>query len=290
MRFIIYLVFLSFIYSIPLIAVEDKIKSLDLSGNTITDLKEIVRRYPDLQELSLANSRIDHLEPLLSLSDLRVLDLSGCACLNDDSLATLAELKNLEVLSLEKLAQLTDRGLSHLSTCPKLKYLDLSWNTGFSDASLKPLPPSLKVLSLLRCSQLNDLKNLAHLPQLKSLDLSHCSQLREEALQDLLHLKIRHLYLWNWGQLTDHGLKLIGQMDSLTKLDISYCPQITDDGLIELASLTDLQNISLSHNFRITDNGIKHFMDRHPHLKSIDLHGCFQISQETREKLKNASK
>lgn len=90
MKFTILL--LTFICSLSLIAAEEQ--------HTIADMKEFVRHNPDLQVLSLAYSQIDHLELLSSLSNLRVLDLSGCIYLSDDALASLTELKNLEVLSL----------------------------------------------------------------------------------------------------------------------------------------------------------------------------------------------
>ncbi len=97
---------------------------------------------------------------------------------------------------------------------------------------------------------------LQYTPQLTTLSLAFCSD---------EHLRI----------ISESGLK-----SSLQRLDISCGYDISNDSVKHLITLVHLQTFKLLNGISITDKAIPHFTTfiQNSRLKSLDLSGCFMIS------------
>ena len=218
------------------------------------------------QSLNLTCSQISSLQPLVKLTSLQSLDLSGCNRISD--LERLAGLTSLQSIALSGCAQISD--LQPLAGLTALQSLDLSGCEQISD--LQPLArlTLLQALNLSRCRQIGDLQPLVKVTSLQSLDLSGCNQISD--LQPLAGLtSLQSLDLSGCKQISD--LQPLTGFISLQSLSLSECEQIGD--LQPLVKLTSLQSLSLSECELISD---LQPLAKLTSLQSLDLSGCKQIS------------
>ena len=110
---------------------------------------------------------------------LTVLDLSGCIQLGDAGICSIVTLCSRLQTFIAKFSPAGDATCQALSKCSNLETLDLSGSLPSRRglASLAPLAPTLRSMSLSRCTAIND-TNLCELlwlfPNVKSVDVRGC--------------------------------------------------------------------------------------------------------------------
>lgn len=116
----------------------------------------------------------------------------------------------------------------------------------------------------------------ATLPKMHTLDLSHCDHVNEKVLKriaDML-LNLRSLKLTHISGLSDAALsELVYTCHSLSSLDISYAKSLTNVSLYSVAKFCTirLRELDLSHNERISDEGLQIVAKYNIHLTYLDL-------------------
>lgn len=215
----------------------------------------------------LTDADLAALEPL---DTLRSLDLIACDELSATGMRELKRFPNLETLFFPLSAR-TRPGLEVLGRLNKLKTLWFSPyannpDTHVTDADI-PAIKAVKQLRELHCPAfgLTDagVKDLTNLPELEILNLGSYAintgkQITDEGLTQLKALpKLREFTLLD-SQITDAGLKHIGQLRQLKSLNLSAFlhSNITDTGMKELERLNELETLDLSGT-RVTDAGLK---------------------------------
>jgi thiol-disulfide isomerase/thioredoxin/Leucine-rich repeat (LRR) protein len=225
-------------------------------------------RVPAGKELRLDLSKgasadlagLDGLEP----DDLAVLNC-GRTDVTDEGLGHIGRLTGLLILDLES-SPISDAGTGHLAGLKKLRFVNLEAfkvnreGFGVGDETLKVLAglPALETIRL-RDSKVTG-AGLAVLGPLKS--LSHLGLAGTKigdaglaSLNQLPALVSLDLGVYNTGAgVTDEGLKTIGEMVQLKRLNLSG-NKITDAGLVHLQKLARLDNLALD-NTGITEAGL----------------------------------
>ena len=114
----------------PLLAYCTDLRALDLGHNHMTDIS-LIGKLTKLEVLIIAENKIDTIEPLGNLKNLRVLEVYNCADVDDLSpLGNCAELERLMINNTGKV-----RNIKALANCKKLRLLyaksvtlaDYSW-------------------------------------------------------------------------------------------------------------------------------------------------------------------
>lgn len=184
-------------------------KSVDLSGNPmLSDLEPLVK-LSNLTSLNLSGTPVVDLMPLRNLNALEKLSLSGTQVASLDPLKYCNRIRELDIGN----TGITD--ISVLSSFPALEKLDIS-HTGISD--LKPLSE----LILLRELRMNDTKvaDLAPLTRLKnltSLDFSQTPVTSAEMISNLINLQT--------VTFNDTRIGSLQPMSGLPSLTRIYCDQ-----------------------------------------------------------------
>ncbi|KAI8575129.1 hypothetical protein K450DRAFT_263203 [Umbelopsis ramanniana AG] len=116
----------------------------------------------------------------------------------------------------------------------------------------------------------------ATLPKLHTLDLSHCDHVNEKVLKRLadLALNLRSLKLTHISGLSDAALsELVYTCHNLSSMDISYAKSLTNASLYSVAKFCTirLRELDLSHNERISDDGLKIVAKYNIHLTYLNL-------------------
>lgn len=246
------------------------LETLELSfSGKINNRFEFLNKMTSLKSLSISGPEIEN---LYALSELQVssLSLKGCPKVTSKNLPMLKSSKTgiglmstLESLNLSGTRVKDDAFLGVLKEFKKLTKLDLS-NT--------EIP--IKVLNSFEGLHLTDLS------------LGNCPKLQDQGLPRLKKLaRLKSLNLEsNPGWLTDKGLKEIGALLSLTRLNLSGGIKITNAGLPYLKNLINLEELDLSGCINIIDEGLQHLIHL-PQLKLIGFTGCNKITNEAIQNL-----
>jgi Leucine-rich repeat (LRR) protein len=156
------------------------LRVLDLTGNPLDTITAAhVAAWVELRELTLDHTNIKTLAPFATLGRLALKRLSVAGTsVDDEQLALLPRLSNLELLDLTGCARISDRGVAaHLPGLPRLEALALG-GTSVSDAGVGRLS-MCRMLRVLRLSDTSvtseGLLPLSGLAQLTRLDLSGCA-------------------------------------------------------------------------------------------------------------------
>jgi Leucine-rich repeat (LRR) protein len=152
---------------------------LDLSQKRLTDIK-FIKDYPNLEELDLTENGFESIVALLSLKNLRILNLT-CDC---------------HIRDLELLGQLTS--LEKLNICAVFSRDDIDYpELGF----LVPLI-NLRELDISSNSNMSRISPLAALPHLELIDISGCFCIEDyESLTSFLSLKTVKILKFDQGKL-----------------------------------------------------------------------------------------
>ncbi len=220
-------------------------------------------------------SGLDALAP----GDIQVLGLDATD-VDDDGLRHVGRLTGLRILSLEQ-TRISDAGVQHLSGLTGLHEINLEafgvdrQGFGVGDEAMKVLAkmPELETVRL-RLTKVTDagMAELAKIKTLKSLSVPG-TRVSDAGLIDLQTLpNLEHLRLGVYREganITDEGLKTIGQMKQLKDLDLSGT-KISDAGLVHLQGLGHLDSLSLE-NTKVTEAGLAHLAQLHG-LEELRLH------------------
>jgi len=171
----------------------------------------------------------------------------------NDELKLLKGFTRLEALNLNY-TSVTDAGLLHLNGLTNLRALFLTGD--MTDAGLKHLSGLRNLVDICLSEKVtaDGFKVLLRYRKLRCVRL----KVPKDAEAGLRLLKeLPALRMLDFADnLTDSGLKLIGQITQLERLDIESCRQITNEGLKSLKKLINLRELHLSS--RIGDPGLVH--------------------------------
>ncbi|XP_057614534.1 dynein regulatory complex subunit 6 isoform X2 [Chionomys nivalis] len=266
---------------------------------------------------------------------LTVLRLNFRGCLfRTKTLKAVSHCKNLQELNLSDCQSLTDESMRHISEgCPGVLYLNLS-NTAITNRTMRLLPRyfhNLQNLSLAYCRKFTD-KGLQYLNlgngchKLIYLDLSGCTQVLVEkcsristvvfigsphisdcafkALSSCNLKKIRfegnkritdacfkyidknypginHIYMVDCRALTDSSLKSLSVLKQLAVLNLTNCVRISDAGLrqfLDGPASVRLRELNLTNCTLLGDNSIVRLSERCPNLHYLSLRNCDHLT------------
>ncbi|XP_051740736.1 F-box/LRR-repeat protein 14 isoform X2 [Ctenopharyngodon idella] len=191
-------------------------------------------------------------------------------------------LGNLEELDLSDLRYLSDLSFNRLTSCtPRLRRLALAGcHIAFEFDPYRGSPVGSG------SSALVSLRNLLSLLQkqastLRSLDLSRTS-ITPESLRSIAQvpgLRLEDLSLRGCKELTDYSMEILCKHQSgLKTLDVRACTELTSRTVLAVATdLKELQSLSLSQDWKITDKGLTELMAL-PCLRTLDLSECLHVS------------
>lgn len=148
----------------------------------------------------LADFRPEKLYPISNLRRLKLLDLTSCHRLTDDSVADVVAFPDLKRLFLGLIPNITDRSLDGLASgAPSVEELYLSQCNKITDDGMIGAMRKLKRLSLLNISGCDRLTNrtvealFVHATGLRHLDVSLCSNITAEVVE-MLENNMQHLH------------------------------------------------------------------------------------------------
>lgn len=248
----------------------------------------------------------------------KIMDLSGCIDLQDDSLYYLfVNCKVLEWISLARCFRISDKSLINLSYSPcsgKIRHLNLTKCESITDAGLEKLSNhilSLTFLDLTDCEEVTEV-SLHHIANglsklstlnltgcheirdngvvqinknctlLTTFNLSHCQLLTDNVTDSFSRLKfLENLVLRNCHLLTDVGIAALSKTTSLTSLDITGCQRLTDVGMAALANGCfgdKLLSLQMAWCINIGDDGITSICNSCPSLQFLNVSHCNKIT------------
>lgn len=254
------------VMDIQAIANMAQLKELYLEGvqaKDYTALSGLIK----LEKLSLPFTNINDLSPLRNLTNLQVLDLTGCSNITDiRALSGMTELRDLNLDGVP----ITE--VKALSTLKKLEQLDLADTKVENLVPLKDLA-NLKTLILFYNFDLKDLSPLKNLTSLKMLNFADTGVTELSPLKNLMNLE----ELVFFGTTVDDLAPLM----NLKSLKILDCDSTNIDDLTPLKELTNLKTLIISYT---------NVQDLTP-LKELSLEYIVadeSLQQELREMFPNA--
>ncbi len=205
-----------------------EIRDLNLNNNTKIQNLDPISKLSNLRTLDISNTQITDIYPIRNLTKLHSLNASNSPINSVDALVYSME---LAILDLSNTPISTIQSLSNLN---KLVILNLS-NTQIEDLSALKEMKSLEDLKI-RNIRIADLDDIQPLTTLTYLDLSDNEQLHDlKALEQLIHLKV--LYCNNTT------IKDLRPLSSLTNLETLYCENAEITNLKGLENLPHLKKI-----------------------------------------------
>jgi hypothetical protein len=151
---------------------------------------------------------------------------------------------------------LSDSDISSLARLRQLRFIDFESGWGVEKANITDE-------GLARLSRLE-------LPELDNLSLGDCGNITDAGLVYVGQMHtVTTLQLTGNPQLTDAGLQNVLTMKRLTYLDLRGCSGITDRGLLNLANKTDWKTILLTGSQNVTSGGVARLQSALPNAKII---------------------
>ena len=273
-------------------------------------------RLTDFQEVCP-----EDLHPSLPhLRKLRVLDISRCIQLQDETLKLLAQhvSSTLEVLYIKGLNRVSDEGLIAIcESCTKLKVLEVSHipitdksgmaigthlinlralymrdNFRLTNKSIDNITANcikLSQLTLWGCIKLNHLCfdgsdcETATIPSALNEVTGFSSRLQMVDHQHIIASgKLVSLSLWGCLKLGDDIAMALGNMKNLRSLVVSECHRLTDRFAIKITQyVPQLVFLHLRYCKRITDDGVNAIASGLQNLYSLDLSFCSRVTSQS---------
>ncbi len=232
-----------------------KIKSLDLSGTTLTD---------------------DDFLAVTKLTTLAELMLNDCPWLRDEHLSGLAEMKQLRKLEFSS-PEITDKGLRVLEQLPELKTLVVGDCSDISEAVIETLKklPQLRAITLAgaNLSSQTVFALRSKLPDVEvKADYIALKDLRTLAGKGHLSDDAKSFHAAGYFREKDEPLvpgdmSVIGSIAPLDSLALKG--PITDEMFYELKPAPNLRSLQLLDSL-ITDDGLEHLV-HFPKLQSLSM-------------------
>uniref|UniRef100_A0A8C2QPE6 F-box and leucine-rich repeat protein 13 n=1 Tax=Cricetulus griseus TaxID=10029 RepID=A0A8C2QPE6_CRIGR len=247
---------------------------------------------------------------------LNVLRLNFRGCFfRTKTLKAVSHCKNLQELNVSDCQSLTDESMRHISEgCPGVLYLNLS-NTTITNRTMRLLPryfPNLQNLNLAYCRKFTD-KGLQYLNlgngchKLIYLDLSGCTQVLVEkclqistvvfigsphisdcAFKALTSCNLKKIRFEGNKRITDACFKYIDKnYPGINHIYMVDCKTLTDSSLKSLSVLKQLTVLNLTNCIRISDAGLRQFLDGSVSVKirELNLNNCSLVGDPAIVKL-----
>jgi Leucine-rich repeat (LRR) protein len=202
----------------------------------------------------------DALKPLLGLRRVRSVLLNETP-ITDNGLATIGRLLTLTNVDLRG-CKVSNAGIAHLAGLSRLRGLKLTGKDGAATVDDDGLDAIAKLTSL-KALALDHLwvseEGLAKLKGLERLEELYLAQtvVGDEALALFTQFpRLRKLRI-SQTQITSKGLSHLSKLDQLEDLDLSENGQLDDEGMAPLAGLKQLKRLNL-WRVPITDAGVAH--------------------------------
>ncbi|XP_069085784.1 F-box and leucine-rich repeat protein 13 [Pleurodeles waltl] len=274
-----------------------KLIYLDLSGCTqisVDGFRCVASGCCSLQHLKIDDmvtltdscllALIEKCQQLVSIS------LLGSPHLSDVAFKAVFQSRKLSKIRIEGNSRITDASFKLLSKhCSNLSHVYIADCQKITDNSLKAMS-SLKniyVLNVADCVRISDpgIRNFLEGSsggKIRELNLTNCIRVSDISLlrisqrcHSLTYLSLRYC-----ENVTDSGIELLGNMDSLISIDLSGT-SISDQGLAALGANSNLKELIVSECLGITDIGIQKFCQQAKDVERLDISHCLQITNQT---------
>ncbi len=206
-----------------------------------------LRHLPNLGFLGCQNQQCDDeaMRHIAAMPRLRMLMGQGTVA-SDDGFTALSRSQTIEYIWGRECPNLTGRGFAALKAMPALRGIALSCKN-VDEAALSELPhfPALRELLPIDFSDAG-FRHVGACQGLESLWCMYCQETGDMATQHIANLPRLKSYYAGKTRITDHSLKILGQMTSLERLEFWQCSGITNAGVADLANLPDLREVGLS--------------------------------------------
>ena len=212
--------------------------------------------YLNLEDLDLVTDEIFHFD---SIGD-------GRRAVDHNMLAKLID------LNLSECARLTDRAVAGLSQrCVKLEILNLSGCSLLTDESAQ---------FLVREPRTGGSRG----EKLRKLKMSYCMQLTDKAFDYLLRQcqKLDTVDFTGCVHVTDAGVrKLASYCKSIQNLSLGRCKRLTDKALCNIADYLWVEQLDISDNGKITDDGIDVICMEFKGMTKLNISNCDKITNRS---------
>ncbi|CAG8103825.1 unnamed protein product [Penicillium olsonii] len=266
---------LSFAENCPSILEIDLHNCNMVTSKSVTALLTTLRH---LRELRLAHcTQIDDsafmsLPPTMTFDSLRILDLTACENVRDESVEKIVQAApRLRNLVLAKCRFITDRSVMAICRLGKnLHYVHLGHCSNISDAAVIALVKScnrIRYIDLACCNRLTDhsVQQLATLPKLRRIGLVKCQAITDQSILALARPRAAQHH---------HSANHSSSSSSLERVHLSYCVQLRMDGIHAL----------LNHCPRLTHlslTGVQEFL--HESLTTFCREAPPEFTQQQRD-------
>lgn len=265
------------LYSLEKLSIGDMHEGNVLTDNgmaTLSGFKKLSTLNLSFFEWQFAGSGLG---PLLKLKNLESLNLSSSANVSDSTLQVVAQIKSIKFLQLSKCNKITSVGLKHLMGLDQLEAVLLAGCFRVDDRGLIYLSeiPSLTSLNLSQCMTVSDVgvNLLKKCRKLKTLDVSGCRDVRGDGFEGFEGIRLHTLNISGCPYFHDGGLMNVGQIETLTKLEMCMCQSITDQGIYYLRKLEYLTDVDVTGCARLGDESMRTF-SLLPRLTSLKANCC----------------
>lgn len=212
-------------------------------------------------------------------------------------------LRSVTELNISECSRVGDVGLGGISLrCEKMKYLDIS-GIGITDEGAKYLirepstggsrGESLKTLKMSYCMNLTDKAFLTiskNCTNLELIDVKGCVHITDDGVKQLA-LKCKQLQrvsISRCKRLTDKALCNLADYLWVEDLDISSNSRLTDDGIDVIAmEYKGLLRLNVSYCEKLTDRAIVSIGRHCLHLREMQAVGLANVSSDCLEELKH---
>ncbi|XP_056596470.1 dynein regulatory complex subunit 6 [Triplophysa dalaica] len=240
------------------------------------------------------NNRIaDSSWKALCRSSPKLSEVHACDCprVTDNSLKFLGSLTKLHNLNISGCIKVTDTGIRYITDGPcavKMRELDLSNCSRVTDLSLKKISQrcdSLIHLSVCFCDNLSDngFEFLDKCASLIALDITGC-KIHDQGLAALgsIH-SLRKLTAIECAFITDNGIKVFcRQCRHLELLDVSHCVSLSDRAMKALSFFCKtIATVRIAGCFKMTDTAVKYLTRAGHFLRELDVSGCSLLTDHT---------
>lgn len=235
------------------------LESLSFTGiavddDTLAQLPELTR----LARLSLSSIRSFGAAGTAAIgrcAALRVLDLAKCTQLDAEALVNIGALRQIEELDLSGNPGLRDRAVMSLLECTSLRRLNLAGGA-FTSMGLQALT-GLRQLEQLNVGHNAELvaAALSHIPAgIEELTIDACPGLGPDAAGLLRgrFAKLRALHVADNAWVTDDVLRVLVELPSLQRLDVSRCAQLTNASFATIRAAKSLRSIDTNGTVCVT--------------------------------------
>ncbi|ETO85437.1 hypothetical protein F444_00872 [Phytophthora nicotianae P1976] len=231
-------------------------------------------------------------EVVLTVPNLRGLNLSGCSHITDAGLWAVARhcQTQLDTIYLAQCEKVTELGLRLLAHNCRLVLVDLSDCPQLNDAALQTLAAGcwmIETFIMKRCRGVSDagiVKIAQCCKDLRHLDVSECSRLGEYGDKALLEIgkccpKLRVLDLFGCQHVHDPGVRAVAKgCPLLTTLRLTGCRDVSSSAIRALAQqCTQLEVLSLAGCIKTTNSDLELLATNCPQLTWLDISGSPNI-------------